>query len=191
MSGDFNVEQHVHQLDLGAWILKDEYPVRAYGTGGRSWRTGPEYGNIFDHHAVTYEYANGVRLLTNNRQFRASHNNTDIQVIGSKGNAHLSDSKWEITTGKKAWEWQGERKDKYQNEHDELFASIRKGKPINNGDFMSKSTLMGIMGRMATYTGRAIAWDQAMSSTEDLSPPQYDWAVKLPVAPIPIPGAQV
>jgi predicted dehydrogenase len=51
LSGDFNVEQHVHNLDLCAWIMNDQYPVRAYGTGGRQARTGPDYGNIYDHHA--------------------------------------------------------------------------------------------------------------------------------------------
>ena len=76
----------------------------------------------------------------------------------------------------------------YQTEHDELFASIRAGKPINNGEYMAKSTLLAIMGRMAAYTGQQVTWDQALHSKEDLSPPKYDWDVKLPHPPVAVPG---
>ena len=72
----------------------------------------------------------------------------------------------------------------YQAEHDELFASIRSGKPINNGEYMCQSTLMAIMGRMASYTGQNITWDMAMNSQEDLTPPKYDWDIELPVPPV-------
>ncbi len=75
----------------------------------------------------------------------------------------------------------------YQNEHNELIASIRSGKPINNGDYMTKSTLMAIMGRMATYTGQVITWEQAWNSTEDLTPPKYEFG-PLPVPPVARPG---
>ena len=61
LSGDFNVEQHVHFLDVCAWVMQEKYPAAATGTGGRQVRTGPEFGNIFDHHAVIYEYADGTR----------------------------------------------------------------------------------------------------------------------------------
>jgi hypothetical protein len=63
----------------------------------------------------------------------------------------------------------------YQTEHDELFASIRAGKPINNGEYMSLSTLLAIMGRMAAYTGQLITWEQALESQEDLTPAKYEW----------------
>ena len=75
-----------------------------------------------------------------------------------------------------------------KTEHDELFASIRSGKAIKNGDYMAKSTLLAIMGRMAAYTGQLVTWDQAMNSQEDLSPPRYDWDVELPVPPVAKPG---
>jgi hypothetical protein len=75
----------------------------------------------------------------------------------------------------------------YQNEHDELFASIRAGNPLNNGDYMTKSSMMAIMGRMSAYTGKTITWEQAMNSKEDLTPPKYEFG-PLPVAPVAIPG---
>jgi hypothetical protein len=75
----------------------------------------------------------------------------------------------------------------YQNEHDELFASIRAGKPINDGERMTTSTMMSILGRMVTYTGQEITWEQAMNSKEDLSPAKYEFG-PLAVAPVARPG---
>jgi hypothetical protein len=91
-------------------------------------------------------------------------------------------------TGDKPWEFQGKDKSIYQVEHDEFFASIRSGKPINNGDYMSKSTLLAIMGRMAAYTGQQITWEQALNSKEDLSPAKYDWNLAIEMPAIAIPG---
>ncbi len=191
LSGDFNVEQHVHILDTCAWIMKGEYPIRAHGVGGRQVRSAPEFGQIYDHHTVVYEYADGRRVTSLNRQMAGCHNETTIHVAGTKGMALIAGKNASITVGKKKWEApEAEDANMYQAEHDDLFASIRKGKPINHGDYMAKSTLMGIMGRMATYTGQAITWDKAMASTEDLSPPTYDWTAKLMVPPVPMPGIQ-
>ena len=76
----------------------------------------------------------------------------------------------------------------YQREHDLLFQSLRKSAPINDGKRLATSTLLAIMGRMAAYTGQEITWDMALKSEEDLSPPKYDWQVKLPDPPIAVPG---
>jgi predicted dehydrogenase len=187
LSGDFNVEQHIHLLDLCSWIMKDEYPVRAYGTGGRQVRTGPDYGNIYDHHAVVYEYASGAKLFAACRQMSGCMSEIAAYVTGTKGSATLSQRGLEIS-GENQWKYGGERNVSQQTEHDELFASIRNGKPINNGGYMSKSTLLAIMGRMATYTGQAITWEQAMNSMEDLSPEGYDWDAKPPSSVVAIPG---
>jgi len=187
LSGDFNVEQHVHMLDLCSWILKDEYPVSAMGLGGRQVRTGPEYGNIYDHHSVIYEYANGAKLHAYCRQWTGGVNDISVHVAGGKGTAAISQRGLEITTESK-WRYDGAKNNQSQTEHDELFASIRSGKPINNGDYMTKSTLMAILGRMATYTGQKITWEQAMNSQEDLSPDRYEWDGKPPKSEVAIPG---
>lgn len=187
LSGDFNVEQHIHMLDLCSWIMKDEYPVRAYGTGGRQVRTGPEYGNIYDHHSVVYEYANGVKLFAACRQQSGVMNEIATYVIGKSGTASFARRSPEIIADKK-WTYEGEKNVSQQTEHDELFASIRSGKHINNGDYMTKSTLMAIMGRMATYTGQAITWEQAMNSKEDLSPERYTWDAAPPESKVAVPG---
>jgi predicted dehydrogenase len=187
LSGDFNVEQHVHMLDLCSWIMGDAYPARAYGIGGRQVRTGPEYGNIYDHHSVIYEYENGVKLFASCRQQAGCMNDISTHVMGEKGVARFAARAPEIQT-ETTWTYRGERNNQSQTEHDELFASIRNEEPINNGEYMSKSTLLAIMGRMATYTGQTITWEQAMDSQEDLSPERYDWDARPPESKVALPG---
>jgi predicted dehydrogenase len=175
LSGDYNVEQHVHSLDKIAWAMRDQYPVKCFGLGGRQVRTGPEFGHIFDHMACVYEFQNGVKCYSYCRQHSNCHTEVNDYVMGTRGTADLMHHR---ISGPSAWQYpaaQARRDDMYQKEHDEFFASIRSGTPINNGEYMSKSTLMGIMGRMACYTGQSVTWEQALNSREDLSPPRYEW----------------
>ena len=190
LSGDHNVEQHVHSLDKMAWAMKDEYPVKASGIGGRQVRTAPEYGHIFDHHHVVYEYQNGVKLFSCCRQQDGCELDVSDNIMGTHGICHIDASRAKSTirrNGMRIWQSSPGRGDMYQNEHNELIASIRSGRPINNGDYMTKSTLMAIMGRMATYTGQVITWEKALNSQEDLSPPKYEFG-DLAVAPVAKPG---
>jgi predicted dehydrogenase len=187
LSGDFNVEQHVHMLDLCAWVMRDGYPINAVGTGGRQARTGPDYGNIYDHHAVIYEYPNQVKLFATCRQQQGTANDISATIYGTKGVAYFSSRGSYIETDQKEM-FRGERDNIYQIEHDEFFASIRRNEPMNNGEYMSKSTLMTVLGRMATYTGQKVTWKQAMDSQEELSPASYDWNARPPVSEIAIPG---
>jgi len=189
LSGDFNVEQHVHFLDVCAWAMGDRYPAKAIGMGGRQQRVGPEFGNIYDHHAVVYEFEDGARLVSNTRQQTGCKGDMSAQVVGTRGNASFRESRGGLTVASDAekWVFEGADNNIYQTEHDELFASIRSGKPINNGEYMAKSTMLAILGRMATYTGQQITWEQAMNSQEDLTPPSYAWG-KAPEVKIAVPG---
>ena len=156
LSGDFNVEQHVHVLDVCSWIMKERYPVKAIGMGGRQVLTGSEYGQVYDHFSVTYEYADGARLISNCRQQPGCKNEISNQVIGTRGRAELTERRRGLQIhAPRTWTYAGLQNSMYQSEHDALFASIREGKPINNGSYMSSSTLLAIMGRMAAYTGSA------------------------------------
>ncbi len=187
LSGDFNVEQHVHMLDLCSWANGGEYPVSALGTGGRQVRTGPDYGNIYDHHSVIYEYANGVKLFATCRQQAGCAGDISATIVGSKGTAYFSGRGSYIETTKRE-RLAGESEEIYQIEHNEFFAGIRKNDLINNGEYMSKSTLMAILGRMATYTGQKVTWEEAMNSQENLAPSGYDWNATPPPSEIAIPG---
>lgn len=189
LSGDHIVEQHIHSLDKMAWAMGNHYPIRASGMGGRQVRTSPQYGHIFDHHAVVYEFANGVKCFSYCRQQDGCANDISEHVMGTKG-ASKCDMTKQMLTGQNPWRYRpasGVKDDFYQTEHNELFASIRAGKPINDGDWMTKSTLMAIMGRMATYTGKVITWQMALNSKEDLTPKSYDFG-PLPVPPVAMPG---
>jgi predicted dehydrogenase len=185
LSGDHNVEQHVHSLDKAAWVMHDEPPVKATGLGGRQVRTSPEFGHIFDHHAVVYEYASGMKLFSYCRQQAGCSVDVSDHIMGTKGSAELM--KHTIKARDASWRYRGEAPNMYQQEHNELFASIRSGNPINNGEYMSKSTMMAILGRMATYTGQTIGWDQALASNDRLGPTDYKWG-QLAVAPVAMPG---
>jgi predicted dehydrogenase len=179
LSGDHNVEQHIHSLDKALWLMGDQPPVAATGLGGRQVRTGDQWGNIYDHHAVVYEWANGVRVFSFTRQMAGCKNETEDIIFGSKGQAQVI--KHEITANGETWRYKGDKPSMYDVEHVELFKSIRDGKPINNGQYMCYSTLLAIMGRMATYTGQRVTWDEALNSKLDLTPESYDWGpVKLP-----------
>jgi len=184
LSGDFNVEQHVHFLDICAWAKGNQYPVKAIGMGGRERRKGKAYGNIFDHHSVAYEYADGARLYSNTRQMAGCKSKIDANVTGSKGNATFVERREGVTLtqGGKKWTYGGEWNQFYQTEHDLLFDSIRNHKALNNGEYMAHSTLLAIMGRMATYTGQEVSWQQAMNSQEVLGPGKYEWG------PAPMPS---
>src|SRR6516162_10015837 len=132
LSGDHNVEQHIHSLDKMQWAMRDQHPLRAVGLGGRQVRTGPEFGNIFDHHAVVYEYPNGVKCFSSCRQQANCANEVKDYVFGTQGRCDVMEH---VITGSHPWRMsraqRRQNRDMYQNEHNELFASIRNGRPIN------------------------------------------------------------
>jgi len=188
LSGDHITEQAVHSLDKMGWVMGDVPPLSCTAVGGRQARTGAETGNVYDHFSVTYDYANGAKGFHMSRQMANCSNDNSDYVWGTKGTATVKG--WSDTheiTGPDAWTYEGEGNDMYQQEHNELFASIRAGKPMNDGVWMARSTLLAIMGRMAAYTGQTITWEQALNSTERLGPERYAFA-SMDVEPVAIPG---
>jgi len=185
LSGDHNVEQHIHSLDKALWLMDDKPPVECYGIGGREVRTDTEkYGNVFDHHCVMYEFSQGTKCFAYTRQMKGCFNQTEDYVMGTKGNAKILAHT--IDAGSQ-WKYEGERGDMYDLEHKALYEGMRSGNIINNGEYMTYSTMMAIMGRMATYTGQKITWDQAWNSQEDLTPKNLDWG-PIETPPVAVPG---
>ena len=183
LSGDHIVEQHVHNLDVMNWAF-GAMPVKVTAMGGRQQRTAPEYGNIYDHFAVEFEYPNGVRVLSMCRQIKGCADRVEERIVGTKGYAF---GYGEIH-GTNFWKFDGDETNPYVQEQTDLIASIRAGRPLNEGRRIAESTLCAIMGRMSAYTGRAISWEWAMTSSKlDLTPPKYDFG-PLPVEPVAIPG---
>lgn len=187
LSGDGLVEQAVHAVDWICWAMRDVPPIKAVAVGGRQIPSAG--GNIFDHFEVNYEYANGVRAFLGCRQQAGCANDNTAVILGTKGEAHEQGfAGMPYITGEKKWRYSGERPNMYQIEHNELFASIRSGKPINDGVRMCYSTLAGLMGRMAAYTGQEITWEMAMNSQESIAPAKIAWDAPAPVLPMAMPG---
>ncbi len=187
LSGDFIVEQHCHNFDKAHWVFGDKLPVSATGVGGRQVRRDPKFGHIYDHFAVTLEYANGAKLFSACRQIPGCDGDTNDHVIGTKGSAQLM-AHTVTPAGGKTWEYGDDKvKNMYQVEHDELFAGIRSGKHINDGESAAYSTLMAIMAREAAYTGKKLTWKQMLASTQNLAPKEYAWG-PIPTPPVPMPG---
>lgn len=181
LSGDFICEMMVHSLDLMSWAMGDKLPVKAMGTGGRQVRVDDNYGNVYDHIAIEFEYANGIKAYHFSRQQEGCSNENSVNIAGTLGNGLIDNghASHEVT-GKNKWQYKGEQNNMYETQHDELFASIRKGKPINDGEKMANSSMLGVLGRMVAYTGQTITWEDAMNSNEVLGPPieQYSWDLK-------------
>jgi myo-inositol 2-dehydrogenase / D-chiro-inositol 1-dehydrogenase len=187
LSGDGLVEQAVHAVDWICWAMKDAPPVKCVAVGGRQIPS--PGGNIFDHFEVNYQYADGALAFLGCRQQAGCANDNTATIIGTKGQGHeLGFAGMPHIKGETNWTFSGTRPDMYQIEHNELFASIRSGNPINDGVRMTYSTLAGLMGRMAAYTGQEITWDMAMNSQENLAPPVIAWDAPAPVAPMAMPG---
>ena len=174
-----------HSVDKMSWWLNDEMPAKAVATGSQVFPAG---GNTFDNGFVAYEYASGIRGFLACRSQAGCHNENADYIIGTDGICTIGRGRVPVITGKNEWRFRGERNNKYQTEHDELIASIRAGRPINDGTRMAHTTLMAIMGRMAAYTGQEISWEQALNSRERLTLDNVDWNTKLDLPPVPTPG---
>ena len=172
LGGDGLVEQAVHSIDKIAWAMRDKPPVSCTAVGGRGIPNNS--GNIFDHIEVNYSYPKGVRAFMAQRQQRRCHNENRDYLLGTKGRGDIARSIF-IENAKGRWSYDGKRENMYQVEHNELFQSIRDGKPINNGDRMALSTMMAIMGRTAAYTGKEITYDQILNAKEDRYPKDMNW----------------
>jgi len=182
-SGDHIVEQHVHNLDVINWVLKG-HPVSAMGMGGRQVRT---FGNMYDHFAVEFEYPNKIIAESMCRQISGCTDRVSELFVGTKGRAYL-DGGTAYIEGEKAYKYEGEDPNPYVQEHKDLINAIKSGKPINEGKQVAESTMVAIMGRISTYTGRQLNWDWAMNSSKlDLTPPRYEFG-DLPVEPVAVPG---
>jgi predicted dehydrogenase len=189
LSGDHIVEQHLHNMDVINWAI-GSHPVSCLGMGGRQSRTGPEFGNIWDHFTVEYEYPNGVRVMSMCSQIEGSTPKVQERVLCTKG-ATVTDRSMgyiEDTKGRKVYTYDQPIHSGEVAQFADLIQSVRDGKPINECRRIAESTMTLILGRMSAYTGRALKWDWAMKASKlDLSPAKYELG-DLPVAPVAIPG---
>lgn len=209
LSGDHICEQHIHNLDVVQWVKQGRpydptgatpivHPVRARGMGGRQVRTGKEHGEIFDHHAVQFDYPDGSTLFSECRHIRGCWSSVSEHVVGTKGACNVGAG---VIAGETPWRAPRDVRegfDPYQREHDHLFNAIRNDLPFNEAFYGAYSSMLSVLGRMATYSGREIAWDAAFNSQIDVMPQTYAWDAPAPVNPdadgfypIAVPGQTV
>ncbi|MCP3920425.1 MAG: Gfo/Idh/MocA family oxidoreductase [bacterium] len=193
LCGDHITEQHIHNLDVCNWIMKG-FPVSAQGQGGRQVRNGMDHGEIFDHHMVEFTYADGTKMISQCRHIPNTWSSVSEHAHGTLGTATANRGIVEVFGGDK-WRFRDENPNPYQVEHDVLFAAVREDRPHNEAEYGAKSTMTSILGRMATYSGQNVRWDDALKSEIGLVPEAYAWDAKPPTQPdesglypIPTPG---
>ncbi len=195
LCGDHIVEQHIHNIDIGNWVKKG-HPVKAQGQGGRLVRTGLDHGEIYDHHFVEFEYEDGSRILSQCRHIPDCMNRVSEAFHGTSGTAPSPGELYDASGSAIFKHNSKDDPNPYQVEHDELFAAINAGEfkyaDTENGAI---ATMSSILGRMATYSGKVITWEEAMASDLDLMPEKFAWDADPPVLPdaegryeIPMPG---
>lgn len=185
-SGDFIVEQHVHNLDIVDWIM-GSHPVQVIGTGGRQSRTGPAYPNVWDNISIEYEYPNGARVTHLGAQMDGISGRNDLVMFGTKGQLKSSFANATIS-GKTNWEYNGPTPNPAVVEYADTLDSIRNSKAINEGERIAQSTMTAILGRMAAYSGRALKWEWAMNASKlDLTPKEWKFG-DYPLAEVAVPG---
>ena len=193
LSGDDVPQTLVHNIDRASWVMGNAVPVKCHGLAGRSTMIAGEYGDVFDHHTVVYEFPNNIPLYAFCRTTTGCYDENSSYLLGTRGRASLMDCRiW----GEKAWRWQGQC-DPYQIEHDVLFRAIRSAQPVNNGDYMARSTMICVMGQISCYTGKEITWDQVNSSDFAYAPRPEDCRDNMEpptkpgpdgTYPVPVPG---
>jgi hypothetical protein len=194
LSGDHIVEQAVHSVDKINWAMRNLAPASAIGMGSRQTREDlPERGDVYDQFSIVYTYPDGRKAFLNCRQQDHCYNENTDWLAGTKGQGFINGwgpTQWiKSPTGKMVWQYApGPKPDNmYQNEHNELFAAIRSGNVINDGDTACRSCMLAVLGRMAAYSGQQVTWDQATSSKESLVPPQLSMG-SMPDAHVQRPG---
>jgi predicted dehydrogenase len=177
IGGDQVVEQHLHNIDVINWVM-GTHPIKVVATGGAAWRPHDEiHGNIYDHIAADFEYANGVRLSSYCRQFpKGLYTNVSETIVGAKGKSNCRDLAVKDINP-------------YVAEHVALVKSIRgEGPSVNHAMAVAESTMTCIMARESAYSGESLTWDQMMASTLDLTPKEFGYDVKMPQTALPVPG---
>ena len=195
LCGDHITEQHVHNIDVVNWFVsgdseKGGHPVSAQGMGGRAGTEPLDVGEIFDHHYVEFRYGSDRDSVVLNSQCRhigGTWRKVAEEIHGTDGILHLAGGKITDRSGEKVkWQYRKPRSgapNPYQVEHDRLHAAIAEDTPLNNAYYGAKSSFTSVFGRLATYSGQGITWDEAVASNFSLAPEEYDFNAEAPVQP--------
>jgi predicted dehydrogenase len=194
LSGDDVTQSLVHNVDRMSWIMREELPAWCFGLAGRSSSFGEAYGDMFDHHTAVYEYASGARMYALCRTQTGCYNNAGDVIMGTKGTCYLD--RCEIV-GENPWRFEGQHNNPYDEEQRALIEAVRSGKPLQSGHHLADSTLIGVLGQVACYTGKPISWEEISGSSLQFGPAPEDSSFDTPAPteaddtgnyPLPLPG---
>ena len=201
LNGDEIQQSLLHNLDSVLWALDDELPESCYALGGRSSVFSPALGDLFDHASVIYDYADGKRIYGATRTAKncfsrnidVFHGTKGRMIFNATGIPLMTDTRGNVT-------WRPDSKDRtrsmYVQEQYALINSVMKGEPINDGFRMANSTMVGILGMIASFTGKRESYQELFESRFKIEPnvdnPSFDMAVASPepngLYKIPVPG---
>ena len=186
LCGDHINEQHVHNLDVINWLMKS-HPIEAQGQGGREVRHGENTGEIFDHHMVEYVYEGGTRLLSQCRQIPGCRNSVGEHVHCTRGSCDISAARIYDPAGKVIWASEAKESSGkgWQQEQDHLFGALRRGEVPNETEYAALSTMTAILGRMATYSGKLVKWNEAIRSRLSLAATEAMFSIDCPAPVLP------
>lgn len=190
IGGDLYVENHVHSLDLAMWALRDITPETAFGEGGQEHHRPADWCNIFDHHAIVFHFPNGRTVQSYSRFQAGTAGIYETEIVGTKGVAKVPTTNGIRWYDGRKWKYEGDMTNMYVLEQKALLSAIREGRVLNNGAYMCNSTMVGLMGRAASYTGQIITWDQITNSKQVLGPAKVELTSYTP-DPKPIPGKTI
>ena len=186
------VEQCIHTVDKVGWALGDIDPIAVVATGGRALKK--DESNIYDHYSVAYEYPNGVIAHVGQRHFNKSHMEVRDRIFCEKGTAHITGfggATIKDGSDQRTWRYRataGAEQNPYQVCHNEFFQALRAGTMINTGEYMAKSTALGLFGRESAHSGQRLKWSDFWKTTQDQAPDDLKMNSEFPVAPPAIPG---
>ena len=194
LSGDHIVEQHVHNIDVINWFT-EKHPTKAVGFGSRQRRI---TGDQFDNFSVDFEYDNGMHVHSMCRQIDGCVNSVSEFVMGTEGSSNCRNEiydqknnvvwKYKYPQKEDGSEGDGVKVSPYVQEHIDLVKAIRENKPYVEAENTAISTMCAIMGRMSSYTGKEVTWDEVMNSDLKLGPDKYSLGkVDIPKS-VPVPG---
>ena len=194
VSGDNICEQHIHNLDVSNWVMKDEHPVEANGMGGCTARYLGDLkgtGQIFDHHFVEYTYADGTKMYSQCRHMKNTFTSVSEAAHGTTGTSNCAGK----IEGENEWQFRGENVSGHQQEQTDLIAAMRAGNRYNEGYYGANSSMTAVLGRLANYSGKVVEWDKAVNNGVSEFPEVMDWSAEPKVKkdengdyPIPMPG---
>ncbi len=169
----------IHNIDECCW-MKDAWPVKAQGSGGRHYRDDKVDQN-FDHYSVEYTFADGSKLELNGRNIPGCHNEFASYAHGTKGLAVISTASHtpakcrtyngqNMDSGKLAWAFPAPEPNPYDLEWEHLLTAIRSDQPYNEAKRGAEASLVTSMGRMACHTGKVITFDQILNHKHEFAP---------------------